>query len=452
MSGPMWTLRLLITKARNSQFGLIPCILFVIGLTWVLSDRGRSIWMFPSQANSSQYAHLASHCANIPPISSSEFHARQTELANTLFTLNASAYIAEPGANTQFFGNFSKTQWSLSERPLLLVISPENSGSNDGTSFKVRPRVTILTPKFETTRAKLLSVPAIDGQVHYIEWAEEADPYAVVLANLSPSPDASKPRIIFVDNGIRKFIVDGLLRSSEQLRKMSPPPMNVLSAPSDITQMRERKSKAEIKILKCANEATLLAIRDVHKKLYPGIRESQARNMMASALGAAGLKDGGCLTLFGVKNAALPHGSGTDRALASTDFALFDCTASLHGVMALAPDDLPPEHLKVWRLDGALACQVDAAARNFVEEMGYGEYFTHRLGHGVGLEVHEEPYLRGGNDDTIHIRNTFSDEPGIYIEGKVGVRLEDCFYINDNGVGEYLTEGVGGQSTEPWRP
>jgi len=151
---------------------------------------------------------------------------------------------------------------------------------------------------------------------------------------------------------------------------------------------------------------------------------------------------------------------------------LFDCTASLHGyfsdvtrTVALAPDDLSPEHIAIWRLvhsaqnkalatarNGTKASHVDAAARNLFKEKGYGEYFTHRLGHGIGLEVHEEPYLRGGNDEIIRSGHTFSDEPGIYIEGKVGVRLEDCFYINDNGVGVYLTEGVGGQSTAPWRP
>lgn len=139
-----------ITKTRNS----LKPILFVFGVIFILSSRyhSRSFTWFsdstPTQAlNSPQYAHLASHCANIPPISSSEFHARQTELANALFALNASAYIAEPGANTQFFGNFSKSHWSLSERPLLLVISLETPEFNQELGVKIRPRVTILTPK-----------------------------------------------------------------------------------------------------------------------------------------------------------------------------------------------------------------------------------------------------------------------------------------------------------------
>ncbi len=69
---------------------------------------------------------------------------------------------------------------------------------------------------------------------------------------------------------------------------------------------------------------------------------------------------------------------------------------------------------------------------------------------GIGLEVHEQPYLRGGSEDTIEIGHTFSDEPGVYIEGKVGVRLEDCFYIDDEGNAVYLTQAAGGQSRSPW--
>ena len=96
---------------------------------------------------------------------------------------------------------------------------------------------------------------AASGQVRYIEWAEEADPYAVLLADL-PSSDLSKPRTIFVDNSVRKFIVDGLLHASDQAEKSSSSGVVVLSAPPAITQMRERKSKAEIQILRCVNEVS----------------------------------------------------------------------------------------------------------------------------------------------------------------------------------------------------
>ncbi|KAF8163159.1 peptidase M24, structural domain-containing protein [Crassisporium funariophilum] len=396
----------------------------------------------------SPYGHLSSHCANIPPISGSEYYTRQTNLAKALRALNASAYIAEPGANSQFYGNFSSSNWRLSERPLLLIIS----ASSDSVDGEVQPQITILTPKFEATRAKTLPVPNPLGTVQYVEWPEEADPYA---AALSAFP-VRGPKTVFVDNSIRKFIVDGLQHAD--------PSMEILSAPLAITAMRERKSQAEIDILKCANEVTLLSIRQVHREMYIGIRESQARGMMSEALAAAGLKEG--------ENAALPHGSGTDRSLKKEDFALFDCTAALHGyysdvtrTVALPDSEISEEHVRIWgdvrfaqsvalnaAKEGVMTREVDLAARTMLELVGYADYFTHRLGHGIGLEVHEQPYLRGGSDDVIRVGHTFSDEPGIYIEGKVGVRLEDCFYIDSEGNGVYLTESVGGQSLSPWEP
>ncbi|KAF9001904.1 peptidase M24 [Cyathus striatus] len=395
-----------------------------------------------------EFAEIASHCSDVPPIDLIEYSSRQTKLASSLRHLGATAYVAEPGATTQYYGGFSNTNWRLTERPLLLIIASDENA---------RPNITILTPKFETTRAKMLPVQT-NLTVNYIEWPEEGDPYSTAISSMSGLPGT-----IFVDSAIRKFIADGL--------QMASPSSKVVSSPLEINQIRERKSSAEIQILKCANEATLLAIRAVHEKLFLGIRESRARAMMSTALTTAGLKDGGCLTLFG-ENAALPHGSGTDRSLTRLDFALFDCTASLHGyysdvtrTVALYESTIPKDHLDIWysvqkaqtvAIKNASAHvvtgEVDRAARSFLEAEGYGDYFTHRLGHGIGLEVHEEPYLRGGSVDIIKVGHTFSNEPGIYIEGKVGVRLEDCFYINSKGEAIYLTEDVGGTSKSPTKP
>ncbi|KAF8636601.1 hypothetical protein AX17_003411 [Amanita inopinata Kibby_2008] len=373
-------------------------------------------------------------------------------LAEQLHALNASAYIAEPGSNAQYYGNISNSDWKLSERPLLLVITPSTMHSVVGA------QVTILTPKFEALRARSLQIPS-NSTVQFIEWAEEVDPYN----QLSSTVLSDASGAIHVDESIRHFVVDGLQRAF--------PHISVTSAPPNISQLRERKSKAEIEILKCANEATLLAIRHVYRHLYAGIQESQAREMMTSALSSIGLKGGGCLVLFG-ENAALPHGAGTDRSLNHSDFALFDCTASLHDyysdvtrTVALAGSVIPDEHLQIWydvkkaqaialeRVHrGITAEQVDEAARGYLESVGRGSYFTHRLGHGIGLEVHEQPYLRRGSTAVLKSGHTFSNEPGVYMERKVGVRLEDCFYVDEMGRAILLTGTVGGQSLDPWSP
>ncbi|KAF8078097.1 Creatinase/aminopeptidase [Lyophyllum atratum] len=408
-------------------------VFFLLLIWWTLAY---FVWPYRSptvRSNSHLHqVHLGDHCAHIPPISTSEYQHRQTALANVLRTLNASAYIAEPGASAAFYGNISQSSWKISERPLLLIVTASITPGDSSNA-----KISLLTPKFEATRAKRLAIPS--------------------------EPSRKRLGTIFVDSSIRKFISDGL--------QAALPSATVVSAPEEVTQLRERKSRAEIDILKCANEATLLTIRAVHKKLYIGIRESEARTMMAYALSTAGLKDGGCLTLFG-ENAALPHGSGTDRTLGPSDFALFDCTASLHGyysditrTVALRDSKVSAENRHIWNQvhsaqtialhtahAGILTRQVDEAARARLTAGGYASYFTHRLGHGIGLEVHEEPYLRGGSNTLIKSGHTFSDEPGIYIEGKIGVRLEDCFFIDDEGVPVLLTEAVGGQSSSPWAP
>ncbi|KAL5490262.1 hypothetical protein ACEPAI_5095 [Sanghuangporus weigelae] len=404
----------------------------------------------PSSPHS--FDHLAAHCAEVKPISSTEFLTRQQSLAEVLHSLNASAYIAEPGANAQFFGNISSSNWHLSERPLLLIVAPEV-----GSDAKVNPRVSALTPSFEATRARTLSIPA-QNNVSFFEWPEDANPYEIAISALS---DKKGP--IFVDGSIRKFIADGLASVR--------PGSEVVSAPLQVRSLRETKSPAELDIIRCANEVTLLAIRAVRDELRIGMRESEAQTMMTKALSSAGLSDPFVLGLFG-ENAALPHGSGSDRTLGKEDFVLFDAGGSLYGynsditrTFALSESAIPSEHLELWFVvraaqsaaldtaqNGTVTREVDEVARTVISEAGFGKFFTHRLGHGLGLEGHEEPYLRGGSNDIIRPGHVFTDEPGVYIEGKIGVRHEDTFYISSDGTAVLLTAGVGGQAKSPWHP
>ncbi|KAF5391827.1 hypothetical protein D9757_001792 [Collybiopsis confluens] len=394
------------------------------------------------------FSDLHHHCKSAQPIPALEYHARQQNLARVLHSLNASAYIAEPGANAQYFGNISTLSWRLSERPLLLMLSPVV------VNAKVEAKIFILTPRFESSRAKLLNIPH-NGDIEYLEWAEEADPYQIAASAFSSQGT------IFLDEAARLFIFDGFHKAL--------PDANVLIADAKIQELRQRKSEAEIKLLKCASEATLLAIRAVHKKMTIGMTESEARGMMSVALGEVGVDNGGCLTLFG-GNAAFPHGTGTDRRLSKSDLALFDCTGSLYGyasdvtrTVALPSSQIPLENLVIWgdvhnaqtmalraAFAGVATQEVDAAARLALQK--YDGYFTHRLGHGIGLEGHESPYIVKNSLDIIKTGHTFSNEPGVYIEGQVGIRLEDCFYVDANGKPVFLTKGVGGQALSPWKP
>lgn len=173
----------------------------------------------------------------MPPIGASEFHQRQKSLALSLHRLKASAYISEPGANTQFFANLSGTSWHLSERPLLLVISPVLING------EIEAKVSILTPAFESSRAKLLPISA--NNISFAEWAEDANPYQVIVSSLNHLNDETG--LILVDNMMRKFIADGITEAA-------PDNMEIRSAPLEVSQLRERKSSSEIDLLRCVNE------------------------------------------------------------------------------------------------------------------------------------------------------------------------------------------------------
>lgn len=182
---------------------------------------------------SSGFLYLPNHCNNVPAIGELELLKRQETLATVLSNLNASAYIAEPGANTQYYANFSSELWHLSERPLLFILRPDTTG------VVASPRISILTPAFEASRAKMLPIPG--SNVEYIKWPEDASPFEIVAAALSFDQGT-----VFVDGSSRNFIADGL--------KKALPSVSVLSAPFEVNSIRQRKSMTELTVLKCAHE------------------------------------------------------------------------------------------------------------------------------------------------------------------------------------------------------
>ncbi|KZT02164.1 Creatinase/aminopeptidase [Laetiporus sulphureus 93-53] len=375
------------TRARNHahRFGrlivaciIVQIIIFIYHLTGPPKSLSRSLGLNTEP----DFSHLADHCAHVSPIRANSFVRRQQALAETLHSLNASAYIAEPGASASYFANLSEAQWFLSERPLLLIISPEVDAED-----QVKARVSILTPAFEATRAKLLSIPSA-SDISFPAWS---------------------------------FVADGLQKAS--------PESKVTLAPVEIRQLRERKIEEELKIMKCVNEVTVLAIRAVRENIYIGMRVFDARQLIVKVLSAAGLQNPSAFTLFG-ENAALPHGTGTDRVLGAHDFALIDCDGSLHGyhsdvtrIFALPGSTIHAAYLRLWHLVHSAQANALNAARNgtttaeTLAAQGYAEYLTHRLGHGIGLDT--------------------------------GIRLEDCFYVAEDGSAVLLTAGVGGAATSP---
>jgi Xaa-Pro aminopeptidase len=212
------------------------------------------------------FATLSTHCARVSPIAASEFQQRQTKLAHTLYNLGAAAYIAEPGPNAQYYANISLSDWRVSERPFLVVITPEGGQASMADKPRVDAKITIITPRFEATRASLLHIPTPDTQpdIIFSEWAEDANPYEMVAEIIKPlHPTGHEPTRVFVDEGARFFVVDGIMTAVSKLG------YQVHITPPEVTAIRERKTKGEVDILRCANEVRRDPLSEYQKTSIP---------------------------------------------------------------------------------------------------------------------------------------------------------------------------------------
>lgn len=227
----------------------ILCIFWLLGQYFCQEDQ-YDVQDIPS------FGHLAAHCANMKPISALDFHSRQQELADKLHSLGAAAYIAEPGSNALYFANISLSQWRLSERPFLLAITPMVQDHHDAKGIRqiVKPQVFILTPQFESSRARLLQMP-ISGNITFVEWAESENPYKAMVSALKNEHQRHTSKI-FVDEGSRFFVVDGIRQASTEF--------TIESSPTEIQALREIKSHAELELLRCANEVGFLHLLGEH--------------------------------------------------------------------------------------------------------------------------------------------------------------------------------------------
>jgi Xaa-Pro dipeptidase len=235
------------------------------------------------------------------------------------------------------------------------------------------------------------------------------------------------------------------------------PSMQFGTAANIVNQCRGVKSAHEIEIMRYANQVTLQAYRAAFKTLRAGMTQAELARNVSAEMAKLGYQ-GGALVLFG-ESSAYPHGLPHPRSLAENQVVLVDGGLSVHGYQSdmtrtVVFGSVSPEVQKVFDVvheaqaralafagPGKQCGEVDAVARKVITDAGFGpDYrtFTHRLGHGIGLEGHEWPYLVRGSRIILEPGMTFSDEPGIYQYGKFGIRLEDIWAVTETGA-EMLT-------------
>ena len=361
-----------------------------------------------------------------PPIGTEERLKRLSAARALMQRHGIGAIVIEPGASLDYF---TGVRWSRSER-LTAAIIP------------VTGEPIIVTPFFEKPSVEeSLKVPA---EVRV--WQEDEEPLKLVADFLQERGIAGQP--IGFEETNRFFILD---RLNQQL-----PNARIVSANPVVRQLRMIKSPAEIALMKAATDVTIAAYRSIYPRFESGISpELVAQYFRDAALGLGG-SNPWSLILFG-PSAALPHGTGKAQTLARGEIVLLDCGCSVHGYQADVSRTFvfgarpTAEQRKVWNQVhrgqqiafaaarvGVPAGSVDDAVRRAYESWGYGPDYklpglSHRTGHGIGMEGHEPVNLVRGETTLLAPGMCFSDEPGIYIPGKFGVRLEDCFYMTPAG-------------------
>jgi len=236
------------------------------------------------------------------------------------------------------------------------------------------------------------------------------------------------------------------------------PALKMVSATPVTAGCRMAKSAHELELMKLANQATWMVYRAVYQAMQPGMTQRDVGALISSAYAKVGFRGGASVQVG--EYTALPHGSATPQVIGEGSPIMIDDGCTVEGynsditrtfVLGKATDKQKRVFEIVQRAQQAalaaarpgVACEaVDAAARKVIADAGYApgyKFFSHRLGHGIGMDGHEWPYLVHGNTLPLAPGMTFSDEPGIYIRGEFGVRLEDDIYVTNDGAEMFTT-------------
>jgi Xaa-Pro aminopeptidase len=370
--------------------------------------------------------------AGVAPITTDEHRARLRRAQRLLVETGLEALVLASGSSLTYF---TGAQWGESERFFGAVLTREGEPA-------------WVTPAFERERA--LEQVRIGGDVR--AWQEDESPYALVAALLRDRRVAAGR--VGVEETMPFVFVDGIAKVA--------PAARLESGTAVTAGCRVIKDAHELALMRRAGEITLAAHRAVFASLQEGLSQAEASRLSADAHRRLGMA-GGALVLFG-PDAAFPHGTTRPRPLQRGDVVLIDGGGRLFGyasdITRTAVFGAPPTERQrtIWNVvrraqeaafqaarPGAEAQSVDAAARRVIEEAGFGPgytHFTHRVGHGIGMDGHEWIYLVRGNATKLRPGMCFSDEPGLYVPGELGIRHEDVIFVTESGA-ENLTGWTG---------
>ena len=361
---------------------------------------------------------------DVVPISREEYQARIDKARRLMAQHGLGAILIEPGASLTYF---TGVRWWRSERLTAVVIPREGDA-------------VIVTPHFEEPSVRESLKIAADVRV----WNEHEDPLVVVAGILR---DRRVTAPVGIEETVRFFAVDGLRRAM--------PRVEIRPANPVVRGCRMIKSAHELALMQMAADITIAAYRYTHPRIERGMTPAQIGAIMNGATSALGGNPEFALILLG-EASAYPHGSGQPQQVRDREVVLMDCGCTVQGYQSdisrtFVFGEPTAEQRRVWdhmregqniafaaaRI-GATPGSVDDAVRAQYERWGYGPGYrlpglSHRTGHGIGMDGHEPVNLVHGEMTPLAEGMCFSNEPGLYLPGKFGIRLEDCFHMGPRG-------------------
>ena len=364
---------------------------------------------------------------DVSPIPQSEYLARIEQAQRYMKQHHIDALYLNAGTNLQYFTGL---HWYASERLVGAILPAEG-------------QVQFVVPFFEIGSIK--DYWLIEGPIH--AWQEEESPYALiaqVLNNLGYDKQAT----LAIDESTAFFMADGIQKAA--------PEVKLINATEVTAHCRMQKSANEIALIQRAMDMTLEVHKATASMLYEGITTTEVEafiNQAHKKVGASGSYF--CIVLFG-EASSYPHGVKNPQTLKAGDVVLVDTGCKLHGYLSditrtYVFGEATEQQKTIWQLEkqaqiaafnaakvGATCGDVDKAARDYIASQGLGPDYQlpgcpHRTGHGIGLDIHEWPYLVKDNPEPLAPGMCFSNEPMLVVPEQFGLRLEDHFYVTETG-------------------
>jgi Xaa-Pro dipeptidase len=360
------------------------------------------------------------------PITAAEFRERQENARRLMQSAGLDAILLVEGTSLTYFTGI---RWWGGERLFAMILPAK------GTAFYV-------CPAFEEGRAREQIANSSTESADVRPWQEDENPYQLVAQGFRDRGLATST--VGIEETVRFVFNNGISQAAPQIKVASATPVTA--------GCRMVKSAHEIDLMRLAAKVTLTAYEAAYRALRDGMTQAQFQDLVEVAHTQLGFA-GGADAQVG-EYSAFPHGSIAPQVIREGTIVLMDGGCKVEGYTSDISRTFvlgkPTERMKqvfsivhnaqssaLKTARPGVECQaVDGAARKVITDAGFGpdyKFFTHRVGHGMGLDGHEWPYLVRGNSLAMTPNMTFSDEPGIYIRGEFGVRLEDDMHITEDG-------------------